>query len=443
MTRLVRVLLAGLTLTLLGCTVLAQEAPAPPTPQPQPTADAIDWNRARELYQRFQRGEKLTPEEQAYLDRARAARQVQQGGARAAQGNADLQRARELMAKRNSGQPLTDEERAFLEKMRAQIQGGAGGQAVPPPPPARASTGLIPLDQMTADERYKGEDGGLYGGGQNEPPAELQQAAEAVAKAIVPLDAEGKPSATGKIVLMSIGMSNTTQEFSKFKELAEADGDKSPLVILVDAAQGGKEGTWWKDDQARPEPWRVAEERLKAAGVTPQQVQVIWLKQALAGPARYGEFPSHSDELKRDIVLCLNIAKRRYPNLRLVFLSSRIYGGYATTSLNPEPYAYEGAFTMRGLILDQMKGDPQLNWDPAKGKVKAPLLLWGPYLWADGVTPRKSDGLTWGREDFGADGTHPSLAGREKVARMLLQFLKTNPYAKGWFTKPAPPPTQP
>jgi len=60
-------------------------------------------------------------------------------------------------------------------------------------------------------------------------------------------------------------------------------------------------------------------------------------------------------------------------------------------------------------------------------------LLWGPYLWADGLNPRKSDGLVWKREDFARDGTHPSQSGREKVAQMLLDFLKTSPFAKPWF----------
>ena len=44
----------------------------------------------------------------------------------------------------------------------------------------------------------------------------------------------------------------------------------------------------------------------------------------------------------------LNMAKERYPNLRVAYLSSRIYAGYATTPLNPEPYAYESAFSSAG-----------------------------------------------------------------------------------------------
>ena len=66
---------------------------------------------------------------------------------------------------------------------------------------------------------------------------------------------------------------------------------------------------------------------------------------------------------------------------------------------------------------------------------KAPLLLWRPYLWADGEKGRKLDSLVWRRDDFDVDGVHPSNSGREKVATLLLGFLTTDPLAKGWFGK--------
>jgi len=83
-----------------------------------------------------------------------------------------------------------------------------------------------------------------------------------------------------------------------------------------------------------------------------------------------------------------------------------------------------------------MKGNPELNYDPAKGAVKAPLLLWGPYLWADGTNPRKSDGLVWEQSDLAAsDGTHPSPSGRKKVAEMLQRFFTEDPFTKTWYVK--------
>jgi len=277
---------------------------------------------------------------------------------------------------------------------------------------------------------------------------------------IQPLDADGKPAKDGKIVLLSIGMSNTTMEYSEFKKIADADPQKSSHVVVVDGAKGARTGMAWALDgvdllPAGEEPrllkqmesvgrkvtkgfgdtWTGVEEKLKAGGVTAQQVQALWIKQAEAQPAKLGEFPAHARTLQANLTDILNIARQRYPNLRIAYLSSRIYGGYATTPLNPEPFAYEEAFAMRWLIQDQIKGEPRLNFDPARGEVKAPVVLWGPYLWADGTTPRKSDGFVWQAADFvTTDHTHPSPEGRRKVAELLLKFFKTDATAKSWFT---------
>lgn len=352
----------------------------------------------------------------------------------------DWERAKNLLRKEQQGQKLTEEEKVYLERakqirrerpQRARPQGKATQ--------ARETTGLIPITQMTT-ERYKGQTGGLYGKGKNTPPESHQAAARKELAKIRPLDTEGRPAKTGKIVLISLGMSNTTQEFSTFKKLADADPNKSPHVVIVDCAQGGQAAHQWANpDEAgnrkRPSPWIVMDQRLEQAGVTPAQVQAVWIKQAQMGPARLGEFPAHARSLAEDTVVILNKLKVKFPNLRIGYLSSRIYAGYATGSLNPEPYAYESAFSVRWLIEEQIKGNPALNYDRSKGEVKSPLLLWGPYLWADGVKGRKSDNLVWKREDLAGDGTHPSTSGREKVARMLLEFLKTDPNAKSWFLK--------
>jgi hypothetical protein len=305
-----------------------------------------------------------------------------------------------------------------------------------PNSPAQASVGKTtvgfkPLTEMTAQDRYKGEDGGLYGGGQNELPESLDAAAKKETAQIVPRDANGDPATEGKIGLVSISMSNATQEFSRFKQLADADPQKSAMVTVVDCAQGGQTMARWADPKAAC--WTEADRRLQAAGVSCEQVQVAWVKLANAGPS--GELHEHGKQLEQDTRTVLAHLKEHFPNLRIAYLGSRIYGGYADGRLNPEPYAYEVAFVVRWLIQSQIKADPALNYDLERGAVKSPLLLWGPYFWADGMTPRKSDGLVWERSDLVGDGTHPSDSGRQKVAGQLLNFFKTDAYARTWFVK--------
>jgi hypothetical protein len=295
-----------------------------------------------------------------------------------------------------------------------------------------AAKGLAPLDEMTASDRYKGQDGGLYGGGKNTPPEGHRQAVEAELAKIEPLDAEGNAAADGRIVFISLSMSNATQEFSTFKPLADRDRRKSAKLTIVDCAQGGQTMARWADPEAPC--WSEAFRRLEREKVTPQQVQVAWIKPANAQPR--GELMQHGGALYRDTTTVLQLAKARFPNLRIVYLSSRIFGGYATGPLNPEPYAYEGAFVVRWLIQDQIEGESRLNYNAAKGPVRAPILVWGPYLWANGPTPRKAGGLAWTPEDFGGDMTHPSDSGRRKVAEALLEFFATDPLAKPWFATP-------
>jgi hypothetical protein len=307
-----------------------------------------------------------------------------------------------------------------------------GGMAAPPEGAAsvgRPTVGMKPLTEMTAEDRYKGEDGGLYGGGRNEPPETHAALARNVTASIAPLDANGAPAADGVIGLVSISMSNATQEYSRFKQLADEDADVAPHVEVVDCAQGGQTMARWADAKALC--WDEAERRLARAEVSREQVQVVWVKLANAGPS--GDLQSHGKQLEQDTQVVLANLVSFFPNLKIAYLGSRVYGGYADGRLNPEPYAYEGAFVVRWLIQRQFDGDADLNFDATRGEVQAPLLLWGPYFWGDGTTPRAGDGLTWQRSDFVADGTHPSQSGRQKVAEQLLTFFKTDPMAKTWF----------
>jgi hypothetical protein len=135
--------------------------------------------------------------------------------------------------------------------------------------------------------------------------------------------------------------------------------------------------------------------------------------------------------MKEKFKLALNITKSKFPNAKLCYLASRIYGGYDETLGHPEPYAYYQGWAVKELIEDQINGDPELTYT-GEG-AKAPWLSWGSYLWADGVSPR-SDGLTWNcSADFEDDGRHPSTLGEQKVASLVLNELLNDETAIPWL----------
>ena len=69
-------------------------------------------------------------------------------------------------------------------------------------------------------------------------------------------------------------------------------------------------------------------------------------------------------KLEGELANIVQIFPKRFPNVKMVYLSSRTYGGFATSPLNPEPYAYESGFGTRWIVQSQIKGDAQLNFDP-------------------------------------------------------------------------------
>ena len=288
------------------------------------------------------------------------------------------------------------------------------------------SVGLTPLNDLGSG-LYDAHQGGLYPGGSNVRPA----AYEALLQPVTPLGADGSPDPDGDIVLLSIGMSNAQFEFDSFITLAQADPDLNPQLRIVNGAVSGQDAT----DTASPTGpyWTWVDEFLTEAGVTPQQVQVIWLKNTRANPSE--PFPQFAELLRDDLRSVVQIIETRYPNVKAIYVSSRIYAGYATVPLNPEPWAYQSGFAFKWLIEERIDGS-----------VDGPWIAWGPYLWADGLTAR-NDGLTWVCEDFNSDGTHPSNPqGRDKVGGMLLDFFSGDATTQPWFhgapsteQPPAPP----
>jgi len=310
-----------------------------------------------------------------------------------------------------------------------------------------SDTGSIPISDMTATQSYLGYAGGLYPGGSTIPAAHLA-AGIARTKAIQPLDVNGNPSATGKYVLVSIGMSNTTQEFcsastppcASWSFMGQAAADPAvnrSTLVMINGARGGQTAAAWVSPTSA-EYDRIRDSWLAPAGLSELQVQIAWVKVANAQPGI--SLPSTASDASTLVLQMGTIArtlKQRYPNLQQIFFSSRIYAGYATTTLNPEPYAYETGFAVKWVVQAQIDQIQQNRVVDARAgdldyRTGAPWLAWGPYLWANGMTPR-SDGRIWTIGDLENDGTHPSQSGEQKVGAMLLDFFKTSPVSSCWF----------
>lgn len=289
------------------------------------------------------------------------------------------------------------------------------------------SVQLTPINDLAAG-LYQGFEGGLYPGGIDTPPLPHLLAGINRGERVFPLDANGVPHPDGTIVLLTIGMSNTGLESNALIERYGHFANQNPHVKVVTGAQSGQSAAIIANPTAAY--WDHVLTKLQAAGVTPNQVQAVWLKEADKNPT--APFPAHADTLRDELETIVNILNDMFPNLRQCTVSSRIYAGYTLGTLNPEPFAYESGFSVKWLIEDQIEGKQSLNFHPSAGSVEAPWLGWAAYTWADGLVPR-SDGLVWKCDDFVDDGVHPSQQGSTKVADMLVQDWANDPTSRPWF----------
>jgi hypothetical protein len=316
-----------------------------------------------------------------------------------------------------------------------------------------------PMTDFTAGQLYLGTFPGLLYQGSNQPPIDHDQDGRLFASKVQPLDLNGVPDPNGKIAVVAIGMSNWTMEMcvnvastvpvppctsnSFFARAAANPAVNHTSLVLIDCAADGRTTYNWLSDQTGQ--YTRCQSILNDAGLSEAQVQVILWKDA-------DGFPTPEITLSKNQPCTLSLAqsvdacryesgvgtvaryiKTRYPNVKQIFLHSRIYCGYATKVIG-EPISYEYAFATKWLIESQIYQIRNGQINPVAGNLSysaAPWLVWGPYFWASGTTPR-SDGLTWNASDFATDGIHPSASGVTKVASMMMQFYSTSPYSP-WF----------
>lgn len=355
---------------------------------------------------------------------------------------------------------------------------GFTGTAVVTVTDTPGSTSMIPIMDMTASQNYVNFQGGLYENSSNTVPADHDADGKAATAAIQPLDTNGVPSSTGTVIFVSFGMSNALIEFASFLDTATHSSSVNQTTLhIANGAMGEQDACYWFPAVGPPSCNSGFENEydrivggLSTVGLSAAQVQVAWVDNAngrvhsenrgclpfgtlclpLCDPTITGcantvntTNPLNEEE---EFAEMLRAAKQRFPNLKMVFFSSRVYGGYQQpTNADPEPFAYQTGYGIKAAIQAQINQIRTGIVDPVAGDLSysaAPWIGWGPYFWANGDVPR-SDGLVWclgqtsapcnGEVDFGPDGLHLSTAGGQKAANLLLNFFLTSPYTAPWF----------
>ncbi|MEZ4700745.1 MAG: hypothetical protein R2834_10480 [Rhodothermales bacterium] len=256
------------------------------------------------------------------------------------------------------------------------------------------SNEMIALDLMGPNDTYYGLKGGLVD--------------------------NGVPTVTatnGKIVIVAISMSNGLQEFDRFISLYEGHQDVSTQIELVNCAVAGSALENWLSEQTL---WSKCKDNIEKK-YSLDQVKVIWAKNADQFTADGITLPSPDADyydLTNNIGALAQKIGDEFPSVQAIFNTSRIYGGYVVEEkqgARGEPISYEGGFATNAAIERWKNGELP----------GAPWMGWGPYLWANGLTPNGS-GIFWDKTDFqGANGEnqHPSEQGATKVADALHDFF--------------------
>jgi hypothetical protein len=153
-----------------------------------------------------------------------------------------------------------------------------------------------------------------------------------MAAQIVPRNAQGAPDPAGRIVFMSLGMSNAVIHWTAFQQLVAGDPLRNPKLKLFQGAQGGVPVE--EMDEPTDLYWTTTlPQKMAQAGITPQEVQVVWFLQANSHPT--GALPAARAEPAGADGDCLRILEDVCPNVRIAYVANRIYAGYATVSSIP------------------------------------------------------------------------------------------------------------
>jgi len=289
---------------------------------------------------------------------------------------------------------------------------------------------LPPINEL-GSEKFMGKTGGLYPGGSNEMPESFYNDAITMAESIAPLSSNGNPDENGKIGMISIGAS-TVAMFGKSVEslIYNVPGINNNLTF-VNGGVGGQDLNKIADQNGRY--WSKVDQEVINAGLTNEQIQVMWFQEDDLRNTT-SAFPERADMLVESFIWHIQQMKKRYPNLKLLYLTGRHTTDYMPAKAKEkhrEPRAYLNGWACKWVIEEQINGNKELTY--MGEDAKSPLILWGPYFWTQGDITRK-DGYSFTPDMVKTDGVHPNTLGEIKVANDLLDFWKADPVSSIWLT---------
>lgn len=305
------------------------------------------------------------------------------------------------------------------------------------------STGLIPLNDLGTGF-YEGFQGGLYPLGTNveDPVSTHYKKGKTFAKNLKPLDASGNINYDNGVVLMAgYGPSLPGQIMNKFVPIVRDSLDgayhTNPCFDAINLCVGGK-GLNSAIGSSSDIYWESIEEKVIEKGYTTAQVQVGWMyfNDKFDSLAPEPTFPETPEQITADLITYLHLLMDHFPNMKIMYVSGRHYGGFADTLLEQynaisEPSSYWNNFSVKWLIEKQINSDPSLKYFGAN--IRAPFLTWGPYFWVDGNNPRLTDGVQYQCDEFNPeDGYHLIDSMYDVEARKLLDVFYTSTFSKNY-----------
>ena len=237
----------------------------------------------------------------------------------------------------------------------------------------------------------------------------------------------GAPTVTavqGKIGVVCIGMSNGNRECDDYiDKLARTWGDGiSDEVVVVNCAVGGNAIERWSDPANDGPLWDDCKNaKIPAAGLTVEQVRVVWHKAAnqfttMAGAARpfYPDPDADYFQFYDNLSAFAERVTQQFAGLQAVYTSSRSYGGFTDRDDRGEPLSYEEGHALNAWLADNPEVDSV--W-----------FGWGPYIWAPDCATGdvNGSGVCYERSDYVADAIHPGAGAKDKISQMLHDLWLT------------------